>query len=421
VNRFFKRSALRLEDWARSHHLSVIANGARTALAWFGGARKFADSAGKFLGAGAPRRASMPVVKRALRRLAAEPRALAGERVKLTRAVVAKAPVSAEERGILFVSFENELARVLESGRADALQERYLIAFLPTWQPAYSGELLELAALARAPFVVMPSSVEDVALLPGELGPHCMTVDLQASSWIPSAQFAPVANKDVDIVLLANFSKYKRHWKLFEALRDMRRECRVVCAGRPWGGRQRASLEAEADAFGVRHLVEFFENPSDAQVSDLLGRARLFCAMSHKEGSFVAVAEALVAGTPVAMFADATIGTKRFITRDTGFLLSRGNLGAQLNAALEQAASLRPREWACREIVAERSIEVFNEAMRRQHAQRRLPWTRDCAGVYSRNFAFGYLQLADEALMAACYAELASDFGIDIALLPATR
>jgi hypothetical protein len=41
--------------------------------------------------------------------------------------------------------------------------------------------------------------------------------------------------------------------------------------------------------------------------------------------------------------------------------------------------------------------------------------------VYSRNFAFGYLQLADEALMAACYAELASDFGIDIALLPATR
>jgi hypothetical protein len=41
--------------------------------------------------------------------------------------------------------------------------------------------------------------------------------------------------------------------------------------------------------------------------------------------------------------------------------------------------------------------------------------------VYSRNFAFGYLERADETRFAACYQELARDFGIDVALLPAAR
>jgi hypothetical protein len=336
----------------------------------------------------------------------------------LNWAIIVKPPISASERGILFVSFEAELAKLLRHKRFGALQEQYQIAFFPTWQPAYSRELFSLAAQSTLPFLVMPAAAEDVNQLPIELGDRCVTLPLHAASWIPAGQFAPSENKDIDIILLANFSKYKRHWKLFEGLSQTRRSYRTVCAGRPWGGRQRHELESEASAFGVKDSIEFMENPTNEQVADLLARSRLFCAMSHKEGSFVAVGEALVAGTPVGMFEDAMIGTKSVVGPETGFLFSsKRPLGPQLDDAVSRSSSLHTREWACREITAERSVKRFNDIMRQHSLRSGTPWTTDISGIFCRNFCFGYQNRSDVDSFRPFYTSLSREYNLEIKLL----
>jgi glycosyltransferase involved in cell wall biosynthesis len=418
------RTRLRLDDLARTHHLSVILGLIRLATSQVWRRVDLADSVARLIAAGLPRRFARPLLHWATKRIALPDQrpARINPNAILERSIIVKPPSPGGERGILFVSFEGELARVLNCRRFEVLQDRYQLAFLPTWQPAHSRELLYLAARSACPFVVMPASRVDLAALPRELPPHCLTVDLQASSWVSSRHFTPTINKDIDLILLANFSKYKRHWKLFEGLSQLRAPLRVVCAGRPWGGRQRADLEAESAAFGVRDMIDIIDNPTDQQVADLLARSRMFCAMSYKEGSFVAVAESLVAGTPVGMFSDATIGTKQFINEKTGFLFARNEpLGPQLESALERCAGLKPREWACREIVAEQSILKFNRAMRAHSLRLGAPWTHDGFGVYSRNFTFGYLNRTDELAMSQCYAELAENHGLRVRLLPAIQ
>ena len=68
--------------------------------------------------------------------------------------------------------------------------------------------------------------------------------------------------------------------------------------------------------------MEIVENPSQQILREYFQRAKIFCALSYKEGSYIGVAEALMAGTPVVMFKNAKIGTKALISPSYGALVS---------------------------------------------------------------------------------------------------
>jgi glycosyltransferase involved in cell wall biosynthesis len=333
---------------------------------------------------------------------------------RLSRSILVKAPVSPNERGILIVSFETELEKLVLSPSFAEVERLYQVVFLPTWQPAYSRALFLLAARATRPYYVMPASEDDLSLgsLLGEL---CVPLPFQASSWVAGGCYSDTPAKDIDILLLANFSKYKRHWRLFEALKDIPISTRVVIAGRPWGGRTADTLLREARAFGVEQRISIMQDLTDQEVACLLARARLFCALSHKEGSFIAVAEALMAGTPVAIFDNAIIGSKSFVRPETGFRLDPNSaLGPQINDALSRAASLAPQKWARREIAAEIQVQRLTEEMRAVGKARGEWWSAPIAPFYCRNFIFDYLHVSDREAFAEHYRHLALTCGLAI-------
>jgi glycosyltransferase involved in cell wall biosynthesis len=84
--------------------------------------------------------------------------------------------------------------------------------------------------------------------------------------------------------MLANFGKYKRHFALFKALRDMPRSVKVVCIGQHNDKRTREVLLAEAAAYGVADRFELKENAPDAVVFDCMARAKVNLIMSKREG-----------------------------------------------------------------------------------------------------------------------------------------
>ncbi len=413
-----QKALLSVEDWARQNRFNRFPALAKIMLAQPKGGFPLADAIAAYMSASHPHIAGrQQLVETALtacrKAFATQAGASSG---KLALGTIAKAPVGAHERGVLVISFEFQLEELVRLRNFNEIERLYQIVFMPTWSPCYSGALFRLAARASEPYFVLPSLPEDKAIA-GELGPLCTVLPLQASSWVSSRQFVPSATKDIDILMLANFSKYKRHWLLFKALQEVKEPWRVVLAGRSWRGRTPESIRREAAMFGVADRIEIQESPSDEVIVDLLGRARLLCGLSHKEGSYVALAEALMSGTPIGVFSNAIIGSKAFINEETGVLFDPDRpLGAQLQAALAKADTLKPRPWAEANISAEANVVRLEQLLRDDAARRGQPWSRGLMPFSCRNFFFHYADPEDAARTAPAYRQLRVDFGLDVPL-----
>lgn len=408
ISDFFLRARLRAEDLARTRGLSRWPALARLILSVATRRNDIANSVARYLVSSHPSQFQHKLSSIAL---AASRRTIAGipahSPTRITRSIVVKSPASPAERGILIVSFESELEKLILSSSFPEVERAYQIVFLPTWQPAYSNALFLLAARASLPYYLMPALPDDQSLN-RIFGDACIGLPFQASSWVPSKALEIQSSKDIDILVLANFSKYKRHWKLFEALDELPATLKVVLAGRPWGGRTADTLRREARAFSSDARIQIIQDASDLEIATLLSRARLFCAMSYKEGSYIAVAEALIAGTPVAIYANAIVGSKAFVQPESGFLLDpKVKLAPQLINALQRSATLDSSKWARNEISAEASSRKFNVCMRSIASQRGLPWTQDAAAFFCRNFLFDYADPADRSKFAGDYQRLA--------------
>ncbi len=415
------RARLKLEDWARTRRLNRFSAAIQVGVTSMSGSARWASAVASYLVAKQHRPNGSPLVARAINAL----RSPANDRsraetplVRLGNCFLLKPYVGEKERGVLLVSFEVQLDAIVCHPAFDEIEREYQIAFLPSWQPAYSTPLLRLAARAHRPFVVMPASEHDLHL-GRELGPLCHTSPFQAASWVSTRQFQLAAVKDIDIVLIAIFGKYKRHWRLFEGLAQIPDNLRVVLAGKPWEGRTADTLREEMSAFGCRTEIEIVESPGQETISSLLARSRLFCATSSKEGSFIAVAEALMSGTPVAMYRDAVIGTRRYINDHTGFLLDhRAPLGPQLRRALDMAPSLDPRGWASREISAEANVPRLNAELRQLGLVSGEAWTQDIVPFHSRALQFYAQHDEDEQRLAVHRERLRSKYNIAFADRP---
>lgn len=413
--RRLRRLVLRLEDFARTRRLSRFKAFLFQVYARLFNRSELVSANAQYLVSWHPVRRQLHAVQATIA-LAAKSGTLLSESVELCRSILLKRYVSPRERGVLLVSFESELSKLARLRALPGLEDRYAIIFLPTWQPFYSEAVFRFAARARLPYWVMPSASSDQGLC-GNLGPLCNPLPFQASSWVSERAYEDVGtSKSIDLLMLANFSKYKRHWRLFEAIKDMPHSVKVVLAGVPIGQRTIQSVRAEADAFGVSERIEFRERPTDEEVASLLASARVFCALSHKEGSYIAVAEALMAGTPVAIFEDAIVGSKEYICAETGWLLHpRQPLGPQLLTCLSGAARLHPREWAKGHIAAEVNAPRLNELMRAYARDGGDDWSIDLAPFSCRHFEFEYSDPSTESDMEAEYRSLAAQFGVLIA------
>ena len=335
--------------------------------------------------------------------------------VVLRNSILLKARRSPREKGLILVSFESELLKLARSPEFARFSLEYRVLFLPTWQPFFSPALFIVAACVGDKFWVLPSSSENLADC-DDLAPYARGLRFQASSWVDEGRFASQRPcRRYDLLIVGNFAKYKRHWRLFEALRELPPSVSCVVAGRPLGSRTVQSLRREADAFGVLGRVEIIEDPDDETLERLFADARLFCALSHREGSYIAIAEALMANTPVAMFSNAIVGSREYINEDTGFLFdARERLSAQILDALRVCDRKRPRRWAQENISARVNSKRLCNLLEEEAIRSSEEWTIGVEPFHCRHFEFFYYDPSAQARLAGDYAELKNRFGLDV-------
>jgi len=303
--------------------------------------------------------------------------------LKVDKSAILKPALPGGEKGVVFISFERNWQRLMCAGTdsIERLEREYRFILAPTWSPPHSPIGYLFPRMFTSPVFSTLSNVRDLEIMP-RLGENYRMLPLYASSWVNPAIFSPrpLAQRDIDVIVLSNFAKYKRHHALFRALAKMplNKRPRVMLVGQPDGPRTGEVLLREAADFGVRECIDLRQSVSDAEVCELLCRSKCALITSRREGSCVAVVEAMVAGAPVGLLRGAAIGSSAFLNEHTGRWLDEKHLATELLQFIADAPSFSPREWVLEHGLDCHSSTKTANAILREEAQRNgEPWTQD--------------------------------------------
>lgn len=344
-----------------------------------------------------------------------------GKERDLSTSLVLKAPKPNGEKGVLYCSFEYNWLRLVANHDARAILDEYYVVGQSSWSPIDYAPIAAFAGLSSDPLFVGISNqvdMEQIALW----RPVAEPLPILASDWIDPTTFVPKphAERTIDILMVANYSRVKRHWLLFEALAKLPRHFRVVFAGRNAPDRTEKELREEARAFGVKQELEFYTNIEIDEIAALQCDARISCVFSQREGSCVAVTESLFAGSPVAMMEEAHVGSKAYINYWTGELMRREGLAARLERFHAESERYAPREWALANISCTMTSQRLNDRLRKWARATGRPWTQDIAPLRWR-YVPVYVSAADEARLAPAVEELKRKHGVTLATFPGER
>jgi glycosyltransferase involved in cell wall biosynthesis len=334
---------------------------------------------------------------------------------RIHKTIVLKRYVSEHEKGVVFVSFDNQMARLAKAADLAEFARRYTLVLSPQWSPPHSIASYLFPLLYPDPIFCLISNERDLVYFP-RIDNRYVMAQLYASSWVDARQYTPVpyAEKDIDIFMLANFAKYKRHHEFFKALKHLPRHYRVVLNGQRESGRTRETLLQEAAAFGVQDRFEIKENVSEQELHNNFVRTKVSLIFSRREGSCVAVIESMFANTPVGLFEDAEIGSRVFIGPQTGRLLRHENLAAQIKDFVESSAQCQPRKWALDNGVdCVASSQKLNRILKEHTLAHGSEWTEDIATLRWRPNP-QYYDPQDAERLRPCYEEIESCCGIRI-------
>ena len=333
----------------------------------------------------------------------------------MNRSVILKSSTADGEKGVLYVAFEHNWLRLIEHYDLPKLLQEYFLVVASSWLPPDFPSHWALANIGPDPIFLQISNPSDIEIHQ-RFRHNIRPVPIMASDWINPEfyQPRPYQQREIDILMVAGWSRLKRHWLLFRALRSMRRDLRVVLIGQDSDGRTADDVWREVKAFGVAEQIEIIRDATIEMVTNQQCNSKASVILSAREGSCVAVTESFFADTPVAMMRNAHVGSRAYINRQTGVLMSPETMAAQLSELIEQRMSYSPRAWAMANVTCFHSTSKLETVLREYSVERRIPWTRDIVPfcwrpdpIYARN--------VDAEQMKPAYQELYERHGVVVA------
>lgn len=301
----------------------------------------------------------------------------------LTRSIVLKAPGADGEKGVLLMTFEYNWARLLLGLTPEEfrrLDERYDFVLSASWSPTDYAVLALAVSQVRGTVFVQSCNYDEVAKIE-RFHPRLKCLPTLPCDWINPVLYQPkpFAERTTDIVMVANWGEFKRHWDLFRALADLPADLTVVLIGQREANRGKEFIRALARDLGAPQALEIHESIPISEVAVHQCNAKVSVIMSRREGCCVAAVESLFAGCALAMRSDAHVGPLAYINEQTGARLRPGHLADDLRHLLASASSLRPREWAVENLSCHASHQKVNAQLREHAIREGRPWTRDIA------------------------------------------
>lgn len=318
--------------------------------------------------------------------------------------LVLKSP-SQNEKGVLYLFYSYAYPLLLKLFKARAIAERYHLVLEPSWSGFCDLNVLAMAALGHPVFV---ASIEprDTAFL-RSLAANLVPVPVGANGWVDFRVFRPLPDvaRDLDLVMVAGWASYKRHWAFFRALRRLRQSLtpRVALVGYPLDT-DVAAILADAKKAGVEDLIEVHERLSPDAVNQVLNRSKVNILWSRREGVNRAIVEGMAANVPCVLRAGFNYGHHyAYINAETGCYATEAELPQVLARMIRDRESFSPRRFFLEHLTPQASTATLNEAIKAVANERGERWTRDIAIRVSALDGLAYWDPADRLRFEADY------------------
>ena len=336
----------------------------------------------------------------------------------ISTAVVLKPRVSPRERGIILISFERQWIKLLHFHVAQEVRERYILVIAPSWTPPHSCGVTAFPRLYPDRVLSTISHDNDMETLPRLSQGKIIPVPLLASNWVVPENFEPLPHeqRDVDIIMVATFGKYKRHHALLQAMAKLPRSLRVLLIGIKGDDLDADGIRALARAFGVESMLIDVRAEDYAETMQAFCRSKISVITSKREGSCQVVVESMFANTPVGILENAELGSRKYVNHHTGGLLREDRLAEDIMALLDRSSSMSPRDWVMDHAVdCIGSTHTLNGALRDFALASGEEWTRDIV-PHAWNPYPDILRPQDVKSLLPAYRDIESRFGLRIGL-----
>jgi glycosyltransferase involved in cell wall biosynthesis len=297
----------------------------------------------------------------------------------LTRTTVLKAPGADGERGVIYCQFEYNWGRLMEGvGPLAPLLRDYDVIWGASWSPLEYLALARVLATSDGPVYVHPANLGEIARIEA-LHPRVRVIPQLAGEFQDpeAASSLPAEQRDIDLLVVSNWAPFKRHWDLFDALRDMPADLCIVLVGQPESGHGMDDIRELMRLYRVPQQIELRQSIPLDEVHRLQSRSKASAVFSRREGQCIAAVEALFAGASLGLRRDAMIGSAAYINDQTGLLLDPAHMARDLMRLIQGASSRDPRRWAVEHLGRDQATARLNAWLRKQAEERGLPWTRD--------------------------------------------
>lgn len=297
----------------------------------------------------------------------------------VSRTMMLKAPGSNGEKGVIISYFEYNWLRLLGCiDDFETFDKQYDVIFAASWSPGNYDMLALALERVSGPVIVQAANYEEFNKL-RNFHPRIHVLNTIPTDWLDPDVYEPIPweKREIDLLVVANWAVFKRHWHLFRVLAKLPEDLKVVCIGQPDSGRTIETIRAIQHKMGARQQIDYRQSLPIEEVIKAQANSKLATIFSLREGGCVAATEAIMAGTPLVLLKDAHIGSKAYINEQTGALLEPDKEHIQIADLLKNGGKLRPREWALENISCEVTHRKVNDELKQLAAASGQPWTND--------------------------------------------
>jgi glycosyltransferase involved in cell wall biosynthesis len=324
--------------------------------------------------------------------------------------MVLKSP-RADEKGVIITNYSYAFPLFARLFDISAIARRYHLVLEPSWS-GYCN--LDVLCYARFDFPVFVEAYEpaDASFIERSQS-NLVPVPTSHNWWVDHRVFRPRPEvpKDVDVVMVASWADFKRHLRLFAALRELRSRGvnpSVVLLGYP-SGRSRADICRRARYYGVLDLLEIHENLTPDVVGAHVARAKVNIIWSRKEGQNRAMVEGMFADVPCIVREGFNYGFRYpYINPQTGCFATEQELPDRVCWMIENYRQFHPREWVLANMTCQKATQIMSDVIRETAIRRGEKWTTNLVVKVNNLNRMTYWEEADARRFESDYAFLTS-------------
>tara|TARA_R110001599_G_scaffold74164_3_gene204754 strand:+ start:23763 stop:25127 length:1365 start_codon:yes stop_codon:yes gene_type:complete len=285
-----------------------------------------------------------------------------------------------EEKGALIINYSYYFPLFLRFFDVERVAQSFNIILEPSWA-GFCEENILAYTLVDAPIFLQVYEKRDKQFIE-QLHSNLIPIEVGPSWFINHNNFIPPTSgeRDIDILMVAAWAKFKRHGAFFKALSPLVKsnpQLKIVLVGYPVDMNKEQILEL-ASLNEIEHNIEIFEWITPQEVSELQKRAKVNVLWSKFEGNNRAIIEGMFCGTPVIMRKGHNYGEKYdFINPLTGHFADEDNFKDVYEMIISRMSEMDPNLYVMQNRNCLIGTQIMSDEIKSYELAQERPWRRN--------------------------------------------